>query len=70
MEPGTSMSIKYPYKVYLSFVSTATPQSADGSQSDFRMQINYLKFNPDIDDVDDTDGDDQVIIVHRNSVTT
>ena len=46
MDPGQLYSIKYPYRIYLSFVSKA--ELFD--ESDFLFNMKYAKFNPDVED--------------------
>jgi len=58
MLPGTDMSIGFPFKVYLSFVSTGS-QNEPG---DFITSISYLKFDPDATDADVVEQQDTIYI--------
>jgi len=57
MEPGQTFSIKYPYRIYLSFVSTAPIEE----YSDFRFTYTYMEYNPDEDDGQDENANKIVV---------
>ena len=59
MEVGTDYSIGFPYRVYLSFVATGNSTE----NSDFKVGIKYLKFDPNADDEEDAGGN--VILVGK-----
>lgn len=47
MDPGTMLSIGFPYRVYLNVISQGSDRS---ESSDFNLNITYVKYDPNAKD--------------------
>ena len=57
MEPNKDLMIGFPYRVYLNFISTG----GDQQPSDFKIQVAYIKYDPN--DNSTVSGNDNVIVI-------
>lgn len=65
MTPGTDLSIGYPYKVYLNIISEGSDRS---EPSDFKLNITYVKFDPNAKEP--TIPEEDKIVIQNRTVTT
>jgi len=64
---NANMSIGYPYKVYLTAVSSGEEAAEVG---DFRFNVRYEKYDPNKTDSSGSGDDSNVIVVRNNTYTT
>lgn len=65
MLAGTELSIGYPYKVYLNMISTGKDAA---ESSDFRLNITYVKYDPNAGPPPSTE--DDRITIQNKTITT